>query len=558
MRRATRSGRQGRRITSSTTFAGGGSTSVSFTFPAATLFPINDQHLRNAMLGSNMSRAWISFIQGSTRYAFDATHEGSGANCVTWNTALAGATRAQVSLTAGARTGTQNATQFETAIVAAGVTGVSRVGATVTIANASGRLVGAAATYDTSLRGIWGSQRDRFGTASTANANGNMGGTGSSHLVGPASAGRIIGVYMRAGGTANVRLGIANGPAYSTTPTAFSGGTEALGTRGAVDTTLVAAIFSEPMAMSAAASLWWSFRGAGGGDPTLRYRNHGSTPEGNGDSVVSRQLLFSTTTSNPATAIYTAGAYTHGAEAGPYNIYAFGGFIYEIPVAGAYVGDGGIYVGVGTHTTAAAGSPTATIATDMDAETFGMRHPIPWDCSLVAVDVSMAAHSASEDLGFCVYAFGDVVAPSVLGATLLRSIGRYGVAGTGYQRHTLSTPLSLTAGQICAVYWNAGNIDGVTPTNTISVYYDPDTGGSEYWSTAWIDNGREWNDMDPYGGGGYGQQTEYRTRAAFGGDMPEADPNVTWPSTLLVDPSDDNSVRNHLRHRIYLYRQGIS
>lgn len=530
---------------------------VSFTFPASVVYPIDDFHLRNALVGTSMSRAWVSFIQGSTRYAFDATSNGSGANCVTWNASLAGASRYNVALTSGARTGEQNATEFEAAIIAAGVTGVSRVGATVTIAPASGALRGAAMTYDTSLRGIWGMQRDQFGTASSANANGNMGGTGSIHVTGPASAGRIIGVYMRAGGTANVRLGVANGPAYSTTPAAFSGGTEALGTRGAVDTSLVAALFSEPQAMGAAAEKWVSFRGVGGGDPTLRYRGHAATPEGNGDLPASEQLLFSTTTSNPATDIYTAGAYTHGAEAGPYSIYAFVGFIYEIPVDGEYVGDGGNYVGIGTHVTATAGGPTATIAADMDAETFGMRHPIPWDCDVIAVDVSVAASAADEDLGLAFYDFGDVVAPSVLGATLLRDVGPYGVNGTGYQRHTLATPLPVTAGTILGVYFNAGNDDGVTATDTISVNYDPDTAAAEYWSTAWIDNGRAWNDMDPYGGGGYGQETEYRTQSALGGQMPEADPSATWPDPFVVDASDDNSVRNHLRHRIYVQRDGI-
>lgn len=531
---------------------------VSITFPSSVVYPIDDFHLRRALIGTSMSRAWVSVVQGSTRYAFDALSNGSGANCVTWNTSLAGASRTQVSLTAGARTGAQNATEFEAAMIAAGLTGVSRVGATVTIAPASGLLIGAAMTYDTALRGIWGAQRDRFGTATAANANGNMGGTGSVHVTGPASAGRIIGVYMRAGGSANVRLGVATGPAYSTTPAAFSGGTEALATRGAVDTTLVAALFAEPQAMGAAASKWWSFRGAGGGDPTLRYRGHGATPEGNGDLVVGEQLLFSTTTSDPTTAIYTAGAYTHGAEAGPYSIYAFGGFIYEIPVSGEYVGDGGLYTGVGTHATATAGGPTATVAANMDAETFGMRHPIPWDCNLVAVDVSVAASAADEDLGLAIYDFGDVVAPSVAGADLLQDVGPYGVNGTGYQRHTLATPVALTAGMILDVHFNAGNDDGATPTDTISVNYDPDTGAAEYWSTAWIDNGRAWNDMDPYGGGGYGQLTEYRTQSALGGDMPEADPSAVWPDPFDVDASDDNSIRNHLRHRVYLERDGMS
>lgn len=529
---------------------------VSITFPDIVVFPLDVFHLRRGLLGSSGSRAWASFVQGSTRYAVDLLHEGSGANCVTWNTSLAGATRGQATLAAGARTGAEWAAAFVTAATALGATGLQRTGATVTIATGSSVLTGAPMTYDPTLRGMWGMQRHSFGTATTPNQLGAMGGTGSVHQTTP-GLGRIIGVYMRCSGAANVRLGIANGPAYSTTPAAFSGGLEGLSTIG-TDPTLRVLRLAEPMAMAAASHKWISFRGVGGGNPSLNYRAFAATPEGRGDTPASEQLLFSTAVSDPATAIYAAGAYTHGSEAGPYSIYAFVGFIYERPVAGEYVGNGGIVTAIGTHATATAGGPTATVPTAMDAETFGMRHLVPWAANVTDVDVAMVGSEADEDLGLAFYNFGDVVAPSVAGATLMRSVGRYGVAGTGYQRHTLATPLPVAANTILAVYFNAGNVDGVTPTDTISVAYDPDTSAAEYWSTAWVDDGRTWNDMDPVGGNGYGQLTEYRTQAFLGGDMPEANPSVAWPSTFAVDASDDNSIRNHLRHRVYLSRDGIS
>lgn len=530
--------------------------SVTITFPDSVVFPIDPFHLRQGLVGASISRAWASVVQDGTRYASSFDHEDSAANPVLWEDDLAAAEHGFASLSAGARTGAEVAAAWVSAMELLGVVGISRDGATVTIDNASGLRIGSPMAYDPTQRGMWGMQRDSFGTATDSNGLGNMGGTGSVHVTSPDAVGRILGVYMRAPGSAAVRLGIANGPAYSATPAAFSGGVEGAATNASG---LRFFRLAEPMPMSAAQHKWISFRGAGGGDPQLDYRNHGATPPGHSDLVEGEQLLFSNAESDPTATIYAAGAYTHGSEVGPYNIYAFVGFVYELADAqGHYPGDGGLSVAIGTHTTATAGSPTATVPTAMDAETFGMRHPIPWDCNVTAVDVSIAGWAADEDLGLAFYDFGDVVAPSVLGATLLLDVGPYGVAGTGYQRHTLETPLAVVAGTILGVYFNAGNLDGATPTDSISVYYDPDTDAAEYWPTAWIDDGRTWNDMDPTGGGGYGQETEYRTQANLGGLMPEADPSATWPADFLVDDSDDNSIRNHLRHRVYLSRPGIS
>lgn len=529
---------------------------VSITFVGSTPYVIDDFHLRQALVGATLSRAWASVVQATVRYVVSFDHESSRANPVLWETSLSGASHGFATLTAGARTGAEAAAAWQTAAELLGMTGIVRLGATLTIAGASSFLSGSAMVYDPTQRGIWGMQRSRFGTATTPNQLGDMGGTGTVHVTSPNAVGRILGVYMRTGGAAAVRLGIANGPAYSTTPTAFSAGVEGTSTNNGG---LRLLRLAEPMAMTAAQHKWISFRGAAGGNPQLSYRAHGSTPVGSGDLQVGEQLLFSSTEANPATAIYTAGAYTHSGGPGPYGIYAFVGFVYELRDAqGHYPGDGGFELEVGTHTTATAGSPTATVATAMDAETFGMRHPVPWDCNVTSVMVSIAGHAADEDLGLCFYNFGDVVAPSVAGATLMRDEGRFGVAGTGYQTHAMSSPLAVTAGTILGVYFNAGNLDGTTPTDTISVYYDPDTSAAEYWSTAWIDDGRTWNDMDPVGGGGYGQLTEYRTQAILGGDMPEGDPTPTWPPTFLVDASDDNSIRNHLRHRVHLSRSGLT
>lgn len=538
--------------------AAAGSSSVSITFPSVVLFPIDDLHMRRALIGSNASRSYFSFRQGGTLYGVDTTHEGSGAPC-TMNASLATATRINVPLASGAQTAVAWATAVVTALTGAGITGVSRNSATVTVAGGSNLTLAPAMTYDPTNRGVWGMQRRSYGPGFDL-STGAMGGTGSVHMTAPASAGRIIAIVMRSSGTASVRLGIANGPAYSTTPAAFSAGVEGASTRGAVDTELCMVRLSatQVRTYTAAQNLWHSFRGVAGGDPGLRYRAHASSPVGRGDIPLNEQLLFSSTTSNPATAIYTAGAYTHGAEAGPYSIYAFVGFVYEIPDAnGDYTGRGDIVTAFGKHGVSAA-APTATVGTTMDEETFGMRHPVPWDCFATHVDVDVAARSASEDLGHALYAFGDVVTPSVAGATrLYAAASGFGVTGTGMQRHTYSSPVALAANSIVDVHFNAGNVDGVTPSTTISVNYHPDGGGQQAWLTAWVDDGRAWNDMDPNGGGGYGVQTEYRTRASAGGLMPEGDPTPTWPANFAVNASDDNSIRNHLQHRLYISRTGM-
>lgn len=530
---------------------------IELTFPSAVLFPIDDFHTRRGLLGSNASRSYFSFAQDGTTFGVDTSHEGSGADCTLWNASLSGATRVNVALSAGARTGTEWATAVETALGLAGVTGVSRVGDTLTIEDVSGLSIGPAMTYDTSIRGVWGMQRRSYGPGFDLSL-GDMGGTGSVHVTAPATAGRIIGVFMRAGGSANVRLGIANGPAYSTTPAAFSAGVEGASTRGSVDTDLCLLTLSEPMAYTAAQDKWVSFRGVAGGNPQLRYRAHGSSPEGRGDIVSGEQLLFSTTTSNPATAIYTAGAYTHGDEAGPYGIYAFVGFVYEQPTAGEYPGRGDIVTQVGSHATATAGTPTATIAADMDGEVFVMRYAIPWAGQITSCTVSVAGRAADEDMGHAVYEFFDTDAPASSTPELLRDAGAFGMTGTGYQTHVYATPIDVTAGQIVGFTFNAGNVDGSTPTDTVSVNYDPNTAGQDAWLTSWVDDGRTWNDLCQDGGGGFGNVTEYRSQLALGSTMPMGDPNAAWPSTYLTDAFDDHSTENLLRFRFGLVRAGIT
>src|SRR5678815_1619734 len=63
---------------------------IDLTFPSVVLFPIDDFHARRGLVGSSASRSYFSFAQNGTTYGVDTSHEGSGANCTTWNTALSG------------------------------------------------------------------------------------------------------------------------------------------------------------------------------------------------------------------------------------------------------------------------------------------------------------------------------------------------------------------------------------------------------------------------------------------------------------------------------------
>ena len=352
-------------------------------------------------------------------------------------------------------------------------------------------------------------------------------------------------------------MGLSDGPAYSTTPSAFSGGVEGLAVN---NSGLRVLLFADPDAFTRGEDKWWSFRGAGGGNPSLVYRNHSDTPAGRGDAPVNERLLFTSTGSDPTVPIFTAGAYTQPDDAAgaPYAIYAHGGIIYECPSGGNYPGDGSIVTRIGSHNTATAGTPTATVATDMDAESFGFRQAVPWDANLIDVRISVAANAADEDLGLAIYRALDSVAPTVSSNPLLRGVGPMGLStSTGYQTHTLSTPLAITGGWTIWTHFAAGNLDGTTPTDTISVNYDPNPGGDDYWQTAWDDNGRAWNDMIPAGGGGLGVEAEYRTLSP-GSDMPLADPSPTWPDPFDADATDDHSTENLLRYSIGVTRAGIT
>jgi len=308
---------------------GTGASSVSITFPASTVFEITAGNLARAFAGATMSRACCGIRQGATLYAIDFLHEGSGANCTTWNTTFAGYTRGQVSLSAGTRTGIEVATAAQTALELLGVSGITRSGATLTIANASSLILGGPRTTTESACGMWGRQKVDCGTALVYSA---VNATVSIHETTPSTAGRVVGVYISGSNGArsgSMRMGYATGPAYNVAPGAFSDGQEGLATRNGDVAVL---LFAEPIAAPASSDRWIVYRTNAAAAWGVETRTHGSTPVGRGDLTLSERVLINTTITNPATAIFSAGAYTH-VNSATGTAYAAVGLIYELPTA---------------------------------------------------------------------------------------------------------------------------------------------------------------------------------------------------------------------------------
>lgn len=510
-----------------------GPTAIAFTVPDVDVYPVDNFHLRRALIGSTASRQFFGFRWNGTNYAVDTTHQGSGANCVTWNTSMAGRTRVNVVLTDGARTGTEWAAAIAAALVSAGVTTATSTGARVDIPGGSALVFGGA--YDEDLRGLQGRRRHRFATGTPAYTAVNA--TVGVHVPAPAAAGRIIGVYIldstdtRVG---NMRLGVSNGPAYSIADKALTGGVDGLAT-------LTGDIYflplADPQAFTAAADKWVLYRTNTAADIQVGIRAHGSTPVGNGDLVVGESIIIQTTIVNPATAIFTAGAYTLVASTSA-TTYAAVGFVYEQPDgAGDYYGDASLasWVGfrldfdVGTATTI----PAATLATINDTP----RFPVPWTNVRITSSRSAAGNNAAdEDFGRGAYDMSDVTISSFpldQPAPLLRAIEPMGAsAGAGYKVKVWDPPIDLTGVTRVGMFLCAGNVAGTPAPDTISVLADAITS-----TTGWVDQ-RQW--CDSIDVGGYATNMQY-VGASGTTNMPFGDPSpAVSPDPYDTDATDTN------------------
>jgi hypothetical protein len=505
---------------------------VAFTVPAVDVFPLDLFHLRRGLVGSTASRQWFIFRWGGTNYACDTTHQGSGADCTAWNTSASGRTRINVSLSAGAKTGAEWATAIAAALVSAGVTTAVADGAVVRIPG--GSALSWPGNYDESLRGLQGRRRHRFPTGTPAYTAVNA--RVAVHVPAPAAASRIICTYIldttdtRVG---NIRLALADGPAYSVADKAMTNSVSAIATAGTND--LYAIVHANPIAATAAQDKWVVYKTNTAADYQVGIRNHGSTPVGNGDLVVGERIIIDVTSTNPAVddgASYTVTASTSA------TVYAAVGYVYEQPNAsGDYYGDASISTWVGFRLAYDVGTPTtinaATLATINDTP----RFPVPWtNCRLQYSRSAAGNNAADEDFGIGLYDMSDVTISSFpldQPAPLIESIRPMGAsAGAGYKTYEWPTPVDLTGITRIGRFLCAGNDDGVTPPATISVLADAITS-----TTGWLEQ-REWDDSTDVGG--YGTNMQY-VGASGTTDMPVGDPSPSVsPDPYDTDATDTN------------------
>lgn len=539
-------------------------TGAPITLCGSQVYTTEMMNVSRALGPAQLSRAYFWFTRDGILYVVDYTHQGQGADPRSWNPSLVGATRIQVSLASGTRSATEVAMATAAALTAALIP-VVRDGARLRIFGATGLTVAPSMTVDESRRGMWGAQRVDFGgPPSTAPSFPAVNGTVGVHVTSQATAGRILGVYYISSSgarTGNMRLGVANGPAYSTTPGAMSGGVDGVATRNG---NLYVVWFSEPVDCAASVSKWLFYKTNTASSTNVAVRPHGSTPVGNGDLTVGQQIVIDATVTDPAISIFSGGTYTPTTSSNA-AVYAAIGYIYELPTGGLYVGSGGFETRVGFHGAFNAGTPSTTGPTVLDGLADTPRQPLPWSgCRIRGARQACAAISATEDFGYIFYDFSatnPAVYPLNAAAPLLGFVGAINAPiGAGYKE--FACDFDATGVTQIGMLSNGGNRDGSIPATTITISFTA-PGAAGAWLDGWVDDGRTWDDMVPERGG-YGNNAQYLT---LPGAMPFGNPgfipanNTNRPPLFLTAPpaggTPDGTASNHPRIAWTMFLQGM-
>lgn len=547
---------------------GGTRPTITYRVTESRIYTINRWHMRRALVGGWLARECFGFTSNGTQYGVDFAHGGSSADC-TQNASLASATRIAVTLGSGDQTATQAATSIAAAIEAATTCtvtlgtpyttdGVECVDITIT---------GATDLWTPPLmnfaheaeRGMWGVQRTDYGTGNTG-TSAAVGATASYHFTAPSFAHRCVGAYaITTGGAADLRMGVATGPAYSTTPAAFSDGVEANAGQASSDGTRVA-IFGA-VTKTSAQDVWVTWRGTA--TATIRTRSHGSSPVGNGDAVVGERILSNATPTDPATAIYTAGAYTHSAPS-TFTAYPAVGYLYERTDGnGDYYSTSNVRTYDGYHR-ALSTDGTTGIPTVLDDIHESFRRRVPWPCRVGEnVYFDLANNTSGEDGYFEIY---DWTAASSLSSVAptgsipkLLDHGRCNASTGGGRKTITTTGVVADTDDVVAPSWHWGRVDRALPLTTVTTRYDAPGAAAAYltgWGAWTVREGSEWCDMtdsgEPQGLGLRGVDCQYLAQST--GDMPVGqldsgdDPYDVNASDLLPD--------NHFRHAISYERIG--
>ena len=542
---------------------GGGApeTVATLTFPSSDAFPDDDFHRRRGLEGGTLARTAVRVDQGGTCYAASISHDSVRANPVTFDSSFAGCTHAFATLASGDQTCSAVATAIATALTTAGASDVAANGCDVTVDGATDADVARARSTDRSDQGLWGMQRD-LGFADGSTTNGAMGATGGVHIPAPACDGRITTLCIRADGGNDVRLGIGDGPAYSTDPAAVTIDGECVA--AAVDNNeRGCCTLTDPVAFTTSDDTWMFFRGVAG--ELLRFRDNSAVPEGNGDLVDDEQLIWSALTGDPTTVF--GATVDVGGGGGPFGIYADVSFVYECADAGTYPGDGALDEWVGYQGTSIAGADL-TDPTDMVDETVTFRYPnLPWSgVDMTQIRQGVGARTAGDDLGIGLYlwAAADVGEfPSLDPALRLQSVAAFGVsAASQFNTHTLAVSQSVgdevLGDGLLGVAWNCGRAGGTQATTLQFVYDEDGFSGAACDLAHWTDDGRAWSDFCDEQG--FGVDTEYQTRTSNGSTMPAGDPTDAWPDPFAVDstPTADAAPLNAPRQAIRVVRPAIS
>lgn len=529
---------------------------ITFTLPSSDIFPVDLDHLRRALIGGTLSRSWVAFDQGATTYVLSFNHGGSFADPTIFVPSLSGATHAYVSLGATSRTATQVADAFVSAASGIGVSGISNIAGVVTVTGASNLVIPPNVDMtDTSLRGMFGAQRDDWGDGGPADLNGNggTGGIGSIYVGRPGDdlgrGGRVIGAYLCGQGNMQPRLGVSSGPVYSASPGVMTllgqGITTATMPTRANGGTWGASIF-EAAAFAVDDDLWAHYRDNGSGG--IRFRLHSATPSGPGDFGAGQVLVWDTTT-NASSAVAFGATYTPTVNA-TFSIYTMIGLIFELPDAdGNYPANGRINIRVGDHNDdinhgTQFDVPPAIISgetTHHRWNAFGMTN-----INVVSVTRAVADLAAGEDSRVALYQFYDLNFPSTTPANLVADIGRLNAVENSYNTLTLGTPVPigtevLGSNAILALGFNYATVSGAALTTyVLPVFLD---GGGSSWLNCWVDDRATWHD-DIRGASDRAPSagvTEYRTRVVAGNTfMPTTDVDLPWPDPMATDASDDS------------------
>jgi hypothetical protein len=534
-------------------------TVATITVPSSDAFPVDAFHLRRALVGGTLARAAVAVEQGGTCYAASISHGGSRANPVTFDSAFAGCEHAFAALGSGDQTCSDVAGALATALESAGASDVTAEGCDVTVDGGTSVTVGRPRSTDRADQGVWGMQRD-YGFVDGSTTNGAMGATGGVHITAPACDGRITTLCIRADGGENVRLGIGDGPAYSTNPAAVTIDGQCVAT--AVDNNaLGCCTLTDPASFTSADDEWFFFRGSG--SQQLRFRDH-SPANGFGDLTASEQLIWSGLSGDSAVAF--GATVDVGGGGGPFALYASVSFVYECADAGTYPGDGALDEWVGYQPTSIA-SADLTDPTDMADETVTFRYPTPpWSsATLTQIRQGVGTRTAGDDFGLALYYWdaADVAEfPSLNPATLLQSVGPFGVsAAAGFNTHTLVSPQNVSddfmSGNLLATSWNCGRAGGAQATS-LQFVYDENGTATDCDLAHWGDNGRAWSDFCDEQG--YGVDTEYQSRESNGSTLPFSDPTLEWPDPFAVDAdgTTDAAPLNAPRQAIRIVRTGIT